>query len=103
MLNLNGFVHVFFSLKLAQLESQVLAYKNVCFNSKNKYSIPSLTNQTFSCEGPFNHKHLSGVLHCLYKKNFIANIFRVSPFRPQKFQGLHFDMKIMGQPHRKSY
>ena len=34
---------------------------------------------------------------------FITKLFWGPPFRPQKFQGPLFDMRIMGQPHGKSY
>ena len=36
-------------------------------------------------------------------KNIIATFLGPLPFRPQKFQSPLFDMKIMGQPHRKSF
>ena len=99
MLNLNDFVHVFFSLKLAQLESKVLAYKNVCFNSKNKYSIPSLTNHTLSCEGPFTIRNICwGVCCTTYAKKFHCKHFGVSPFRPQELQGLHLTWKLWVNP-----
>ena len=37
-------------------------------------------------------------LNTFHHKNFSG-----PPFRPQKFQGPLFDMRIMGQPHGKSY
>ena len=38
------------------------------------------------------------------QKILSQNFFAPPPlFRPQKFQGPLFDMKIKGQPHRKSY